>query len=72
MTVIQLAAILSGYAETDFDLGMKVNLHGAIGVMEAMRALGTRLGTPQIYLFTSTDYVAAYNDANKVTCLNHL
>merc|ERR1719305_1221323 len=35
--------------------------------MEAMRAVGTKLGSPQIYVFTSTDYVAAYNDANKKT-----
>lgn len=38
VTVIQLAALLSGYAESDFDLGMKVNLQGAIGVMEAYAA----------------------------------
>ena len=65
VTVIQLAALLSGYAEANFELGMKVNLHGAIGVMDALRAVGDKLGGPQIYLFTSTDYVAAYNDANK-------
>jgi len=67
VTCIQLAALLSGYAEANFDLGMKVNLQGAIGVMEAMRAVGTKLGSPQIYVFTSSDYVAAYNDANKKT-----
>ena len=65
VTVIQLAALLSGYAEANFELGMKVNLHGAIGVMDALRAVGDKLGGPQIYLFTSTDYVAAYNEANK-------
>merc|ERR1719174_1740082 len=32
-----------------------------------MRAVREELGTPQIYVFTSTDYVAAYNDANKIT-----
>jgi len=67
VTCIQLAALLSGYAESDFDLGMKVNLQGAIGVMEAMRAVGKQLGSPQIYVFTSTDYVASYNEANKAT-----
>eukprot|EP01065_Artemidia_motanka_P011639 TRINITY_DN1630_c0_g1_i1.p1 TRINITY_DN1630_c0_g1~~TRINITY_DN1630_c0_g1_i1.p1 ORF type:complete len:352 (+),score=139.08 TRINITY_DN1630_c0_g1_i1:66-1121(+) len=65
VTCIQLAALLSGYAESDFDLGMKVNLQGAIGVMEEMRAVGKQLGGPQIYLFCSTDYVAAYNERNK-------
>jgi len=65
VTVIQLAAVLSGYAESDFELGMKVNLYGAIGVMDALRAVGDKLGTPCIYLFTSTDYVTAYNATNK-------
>lgn len=65
VTTIQLAALLSGYAESDFDLGMKVNLQGGIGVMEEVRALGRQLGKPQVYLFCSTDYVAAYNDYNK-------
>eukprot|EP00756_Hemistasia_phaeocysticola_P043772 Hpha_TRINITY_DN17342_c0_g1::TRINITY_DN17342_c0_g1_i1::g.137867::m.137867 len=65
VTTIQLAALLSGYAEADFDLGMKVNLQGAIGVMEEVRALGRVLGRPQVYLFCSTDYVAAYNSYNK-------
>merc|ERR1719230_1734280 len=65
VTCIQLAAVLSGYAESDFDLGMKVNLQGAIGVMEALRAVGAQLGCPQVYLFTSTDYVTAYNETNK-------
>ena len=67
VTTIQLAALLSGYAEDNFDLGMKVNLHGSLGIMEAVRSLGERLGTPQIYLFTSTDYVAAFNAANQAT-----
>lgn len=65
VTCIQLAALLSGYAESDFDLGMKVNLQGAIGVMEAIRKVSSKLGCPQIYVFCSTDYVASYNDFNK-------
>lgn len=65
VTVIQLAALLSGYAESNFDLGMKVNLHGAIGVMDSLRAVGEQLGGPQVYVFCSTDYVACYNEANK-------
>ena len=40
---------------------MKVNLQGAIGVMDALRAVGEQLGSPQIYLFTSTDYVTCFN-----------
>lgn len=44
---------------------VQVNLHGAIGIMDALRAVGDKLGCPQVYLFTSTDYVACYNEANK-------
>ncbi|MEM7694608.1 MAG: D-erythronate dehydrogenase [Pseudomonadota bacterium] len=39
--VFQLAAIVSGQAEAEFDLGMDVNLFGAIHVLEAARAMGT-------------------------------
>jgi len=67
VTTIQLAALLSGYAEDNFDKGMEVNLHGSLGIMEAVRAVSAKLGSPQIYVFTSTDYVAAYNEANKNT-----
>lgn len=65
VTTIQLAALLSGYAEQNFDLGMRVNLQGAITIMEAVRAVGVALGRPQIYVFTSTDYVACYNGHNR-------
>ena len=34
-------------------------------IMDALRAVGEKLGGPQIYLFTSTDYVTAYNATNK-------
>jgi D-erythronate 2-dehydrogenase len=39
--VFHLAAIVSGNAEEDFDLGMRVNLDGTRHVLEACRALGT-------------------------------
>lgn len=39
--IFHLAAIVSGQAEAEFDLGMKVNLIGSINVFEAARALGT-------------------------------
>eukprot|EP00041_Stephanoeca_diplocostata_P031537 m.984365 g.984365 ORF g.984365 m.984365 type:complete len:346 (+) comp23978_c0_seq6:45-1082(+) len=65
VSVIHLAALLSGYAEEDFDLGMKVNLFGTLNVVECIRAVGTELGTPQIYTYVSTDYVACYNEYNK-------
>eukprot|EP00036_Acanthoecidae_sp_10tr_P009353 CAMPEP_0182926068 /NCGR_PEP_ID=MMETSP0105_2-20130417/10809_1 /TAXON_ID=81532 ORGANISM="Acanthoeca-like sp., Strain 10tr" /NCGR_SAMPLE_ID=MMETSP0105_2 /ASSEMBLY_ACC=CAM_ASM_000205 /LENGTH=345 /DNA_ID=CAMNT_0025063941 /DNA_START=13 /DNA_END=1050 /DNA_ORIENTATION=+ len=65
VTVIHLAALLSGYAEDNFDLGMKVNLYGTLNVMERMREVSTELGSPQIYSYVSTDYVACYNEFNK-------
>ncbi len=65
VTCIQLAALLSGYAEQNFDLGMAVNLQGSLGIMEAMRQVSATLGAPQRYVFTSTDYVAAYNETNR-------
>jgi D-erythronate 2-dehydrogenase len=38
--VIHLAAVVSGTAEADFDLGMRVNLDGTRTVLEACRACG--------------------------------
>ncbi|CAH1773730.1 unnamed protein product [Owenia fusiformis] len=70
VTVIHLAAVLSGYAEENFDLGMKVNLHGTLNVMECMRGLVTELGQPQIYVYVSTDYVCCFNDYNKNNPVN--
>jgi D-erythronate 2-dehydrogenase len=40
--VFHLAAIVSGQAESDFDLGWRVNLDGTRAVLEACRALGSR------------------------------
>jgi D-erythronate 2-dehydrogenase len=37
-----LAAVVSGEAEADFDLGMQVNLKGLLNLLDALRALGTR------------------------------
>jgi len=65
VTTIHLAALLSGNSEENFDLGMKINLFGTINVMECVRELISKLGKPQIYVYTSTDYVAAYNEYNK-------
>lgn len=65
VTVIHLAAILSGYAEENFDLGMKVNLHGTLNVMEVLRGLCPLLGGPQVYTYVSTDYVACFNEYNQ-------
>ena len=48
--VFHLAAVVSAAAEADFDLGIKVNLHGTLAVLQACRALGTR---PRV-VFTSS------------------
>lgn len=40
--VYHLAAVVSGQAEADFDLGMKVNLDATRGLLEAARATGRR------------------------------
>lgn len=40
--VIHLAAVVSGTAEADFDLGMRVNLDGTRHLLEACRACGTQ------------------------------
>ena len=41
-TVLHLAAIVSGQAEADFDLGMRVNLDTARALLERVRAVGRR------------------------------
>jgi nucleoside-diphosphate-sugar epimerase len=48
--VFHLAAVVSAQAEADYDLGLKVNLHGTLAVLHACRALGTR---PRV-IFTSS------------------
>jgi nucleoside-diphosphate-sugar epimerase len=52
--IYHLAAVVSGQAEADFDLGMAVNLMGSINVFEAARGLGTC----PIVIFTSS--IAVY------------
>lgn len=48
--VFHLAAVVSAAAEADYDLGLKVNLHGTLAVLQACRALGTK---PRV-VFTSS------------------
>jgi nucleoside-diphosphate-sugar epimerase len=55
--VFHLAAVVSGQAEADFDLGMRVNVEGARHLLEACRATGRR---PRV-VFTSS--VAVYGGA---------
>lgn len=48
--VVHLAAVVSAQAEADFDLGLTVNLHGTLAVLQACRALPT----PPRVVFTSS------------------
>ena len=48
--VIHLAAVVSGQAEQDFDLGMQVNFHATHNLLEACR----RLETPPKFIFASS------------------
>lgn len=56
-SVFHLAAIVSGQAEADFDLGMRINLDASRALLEACRAAGNR---PRV-VFTSS--VAVYGGA---------
>ncbi|NOG69261.1 D-erythronate dehydrogenase [Roseicella sp. DB1501] len=48
--VVHLAAVVSAQAEADFDLGLTVNLHGTLAVLQACRALPA----PPRVVFTSS------------------
>ena len=52
--VFHLAAVVSGAAEADFDLGMRVNLQGTRGLLEQMR----KCAKPPRIVYTSS--VAAF------------
>jgi nucleoside-diphosphate-sugar epimerase len=53
-SIFHLAAVVSGEAEQDFDLGLRVNLDGTRAILDACR----RLPTPPRLVFTSS--MAAY------------
>lgn len=53
-SVFHLAAIVSGQAEQDFDLGMKINVDAARQIMERLRAL------PQCIRLVTTSSVAVF------------
>jgi nucleoside-diphosphate-sugar epimerase len=56
--VFHLAAVVSGAAEADFDLGMRVNLQGMELLLAQMRRLGTGGSKPARLVYTSS--VAAF------------
>jgi len=49
-SIFHFAAVVSAAAEADFDLGMRINLHGSLPVLEACRALPR----PPRLVFTSS------------------
>ena len=52
--IYHLAAIVSGAAEADFDLGMRINLGGTMNVLDAARKLGESQGTQPMVIFASS------------------
>ena len=50
ISVFHLASVVSGGGEKDFDLAMRVNLHGALNIFEALRA---QEGTPRLVFASS-------------------
>lgn len=52
--VFHLAAIVSGQAEQEFETGLRINLHGTLNLLEAMRLAGNK----PIFVFTSS--IAVY------------
>ena len=56
--VFHLAAVVSGQAESDFDLGMRVNLKGMELLLAQMRRIGTSGAKPPRLVYTSS--VAAF------------
>ena len=44
---------------------MEINVHGTFNVMDRMREVSTRMGSPQQYIYVSTDYVNCFNEFNR-------
>jgi nucleoside-diphosphate-sugar epimerase len=59
--IVHLAAVVSGQAEADWDLGMAVNLQGTLALIEACR----RMGRPPVFIFSSS--VAVFSCAGNDT-----
>lgn len=48
--VFHLASVASGRAQTDFELGLQVNLYGTLGLLDALRQQGNN----PVFVFTSS------------------
>lgn len=65
IVVFLFAAVLSGNAENNFELGLEVNLRAPLALLEELKAIGERGGWAPTLVYTSTDYVACFNDTNR-------
>ncbi len=66
--VFHLASVLSGGAEADFDLALRVNVDGGRAVLDACRALGSRprlVFTSTIATFGGRDEYGSVSDTTK-------
>jgi nucleoside-diphosphate-sugar epimerase len=61
--IIHLAAVVSGQAEADWDLGMAVNLQGTLALIEACR----RMARPPVFIFSSSVAVFSCADNDTIT-----
>jgi nucleoside-diphosphate-sugar epimerase len=52
--IFHLAGVVSGAAEADFDLGMRVNVDGTRAVLERARRQGQQRGRPPVLVFSSS------------------
>jgi D-erythronate 2-dehydrogenase len=66
--IFHLAAIVSGQAEAEFDLGWRVNLFGSYNVFEAARALGNK----PVVVFTSSIAVYGGEISEPIQDFTHL
>ncbi len=61
--IIHMAAVVSGQAEADWDLGMAVNLRGTLALIEACR----RMGRAPVVVFASSVAVFSCADNDTIT-----
>jgi len=57
-TIYHLAAVVSGQAEAEFDVGLQVNLFGTLNMLQAARMQDARIGRPATFIYASS--VAAH------------
>ncbi len=53
-TIYHLAAVVSGQAEAEFDLGLQVNLFGTLNMLQAARMQDARIGRPAKFIYASS------------------